>query len=71
MRDTHQATEDGLLDSSGAAVVRQPLAGAEAVLKLRALISNGDLEAYWRYHIEQERQRNHTSRYQQRYQLAA
>ena len=47
------------------------LSGAEAVLKLRALISNGDFEKYWAYHIKQERQRNHTARYQPEYQLAA
>jgi len=56
------------LDITGA---RWSLAGAEAVLKLRALISNGDLDTYWRYHVNQERQRNHTTRYQQQYQLTA
>jgi hypothetical protein len=56
------------LDITGA---RWSLAGAEAVLKLRALITNGDLDAYWRYHLDQEHQRNHTARYQQQYQLAA
>ena len=39
-------------------------AGAEAVIKLRALISNGDLDAYWRYHLEQEHKRSRTARYQ-------
>ena len=56
------------LDITGA---RWSLAGAEAVLKLRALISNGDLDAYWRYHLQQEHQRSHIARYQQQYQLTA
>ena len=44
---------------------RSPLgtAGAEAVLKLRALRSNGDFDDYWRYHLAQERRRVHQSRY--------
>lgn len=32
---------------------------AEAVLKLRALHANGDFDAYWNYHLQQERLRNH------------
>ncbi|MEU1599215.1 hypothetical protein ABZ468_42050 [Streptomyces sp. NPDC005708] len=31
--------------------------GAEAVLRLRAFLSNGDLDAYWRFHAACERQR--------------
>jgi hypothetical protein len=37
--------------------------GAEAVLKLRAVRTNGDFDAYWLYHLEHERARVHTSRY--------
>ena len=48
------------LDITGA---RWGLAGAEAVLRLRALISNGDFEAYWSWHLDQEHQRIHRSRY--------
>jgi hypothetical protein len=48
------------MDITGA---RWGLPGAEAVLKLRALRSNGDFDAYWRYHLEQERRRVHESRY--------
>jgi hypothetical protein len=44
------------LDITGA---RWGLPGAEAVLKLRALTSNGDLDAYWTWHLEQEHQRVH------------
>ena len=48
------------LDLTGA---RWGLHGAEAILKLRALRSNGDFDAYWRYHLAQERRRVHQSRY--------
>ena len=48
------------MDITGA---RWGLGGAEAVLKLRALISNGDFDAYWKFHLAQERKRVHQSRY--------
>jgi hypothetical protein len=48
------------MDRTGA---RWGLAGAEAILKLRALCANGDFEDYWRYHLAQERARVHLSRY--------
>jgi hypothetical protein len=50
---------------------RWSLPGAEAVLLLRAMITNGDFPAYWKFHLHQEHQRTHTSRYQQQYDLAA
>jgi len=50
---------------------RWSLPGAEAILLLRAVITNGDFNAYWRYHLQQEHQRTHTSRYQHQYDLAA
>jgi len=49
------------LDITGA---RWGLQGAEAVLKLRALRSNGDFDAYWHYHLAREHQRVHQARYQ-------
>jgi hypothetical protein len=39
------------------------LAGAEAILKLRALRQSGDFDAYWPYHEEQEFKRNHEAKY--------
>lgn len=48
------------MDLTGA---RWGLDGAEAILELRAIHSNGDFEEYWRYHLAQEHQRNHRSRY--------
>lgn len=42
---------------------RWSLAGAEAILKLRALRSNGDWDNYWTWHLAQERRRVHESRY--------
>lgn len=48
------------LDITGA---RWGLMGAEAVIKLRALRSSSDFEEYWAFHEEQERRRNHASKY--------
>jgi hypothetical protein len=50
---------------------RWGLDGAEAVLKLRALHGTGDLGDYLDYHFQQEKHRNHDSRYQQAQELAA
>jgi hypothetical protein len=44
---------------------RWSLDGAEAVLKLRAIVGCGDFDDYSEYHIRQEKLRNHDSRYQQ------
>lgn len=48
------------MDLTGA---RWGLDGAEAILTLRALPSNGDFDEYWRYHLDREQQRAHQSRY--------
>jgi hypothetical protein len=48
------------MDITGA---RWGLAGAEAILTLRALISNGDFDSYWTFHLVQEHRRVHASRY--------
>jgi hypothetical protein len=48
------------MDITGA---RWGLEGAEAILKLRALITNGDFDQYWQYHLAHERHRNHDLRY--------
>lgn len=42
---------------------RWGLPGAEAILKLRALRSNGDFENYWTWHLAREQRRVHESRY--------
>jgi len=42
---------------------RWGLEGGEAVLKLRALAINGDLDAYWEFHETQEYQRNHQAKF--------
>ena len=39
------------------------LSGAEAVLRLRALRSSNDFDAYWQFHEKQEHERNHASHY--------
>ena len=48
------------MDITGA---RWGLHGAEAILKLRAIHSNGDFDEYWAHHLAQERHRVHDSRY--------
>jgi hypothetical protein len=48
------------MDRTGA---RWGLSGAEAILKLRALHSNGDFDANWAYHLAQEQQRVHANHY--------
>jgi hypothetical protein len=36
---------------------------AEAILQLRALHANGDFDAYWDYHLQQEHERNYPATY--------
>jgi hypothetical protein len=48
------------MDITGA---RWGLAGAEAILKLRALKANSDFNAYRQYHLAQERHHAHHARY--------
>ncbi len=48
------------MDITGA---RWSVDGAEAVLKLRAVRSNDDFDDYWKFHLAQELQRTHHSRY--------
>jgi EAL domain-containing protein (putative c-di-GMP-specific phosphodiesterase class I) len=50
---------------------RWGLDGAEAVLTLRAVISNGDFTEYWRYHLAREHQRLYPGTAQGRYALGA
>ena len=44
------------MDITGA---RWGLESAEAVLRLRSLTSSGDFDEYWRFHLQQECERNH------------
>jgi hypothetical protein len=48
------------MDRTGA---RWGLDGAEAVLRLRALVINGDFDAYWQFHLSREQERVHLARY--------
>ena len=48
------------MDLTGA---RWGLSSAEAVLKLRALSSNGDFDEYWTFHLAQEKKRVHKAHY--------
>ena len=56
------------LSISGA---RWGLDRAEAVLTLRAVISNGDISEYWRYHLAREHQRLYPGTKQGKYALGA
>jgi hypothetical protein len=51
-------------DRMGITGARWSLPGAQAMLWLRAINASGGTSAYWDWHITQERQRNHLSRYQ-------
>ncbi len=56
------------MDITGA---RWGLEGAEAILKLRALITTGDFDTYWRFHLRSEHERIHHARYRETHVLAA
>jgi len=56
------------MDITGA---RWGLEGAEAILKLRALIASGDIDAYWHFHLRREHERIHHARYRDGLILAA
>ena len=45
--------------------------GAEAVLRLRAVIDNGDFEEYWAFHLRCEHDRVHQARNHDTYDLVA
>jgi len=48
------------MDRTGA---RWRLLSAEAVLRVRSLLSSGDFDEYWQFHEEAEAHRNHLSKY--------
>jgi hypothetical protein len=50
---------------------RRGLDRAEAAPTLRAVISNGDVKAYWAFHIRREHDRVHQARCQAGYDLIA
>ena len=50
-------------DRMGRTGARWSLDGAEAILRLRAVITNGDFDQYWEFHLAQEYRRNHLARY--------
>jgi hypothetical protein len=50
---------------------RWGLDGAEAIFTLRAVISNGDFEEYWRFHLKREHQRLYPGTGQGQYALGA
>jgi hypothetical protein len=50
-------------DRMGRTGARWSLSGAEAILRLRALRTSGDFDAYWQYHLAADHYRTHASRY--------
>ena len=56
------------MDITGA---RWGLEGAEAILRLRAVIATGDFDAYWRFHLRREHERIHNAKYRDDLILAA
>ncbi len=50
-------------DRLGITGARWGLKTAEAVLKIRSIRSSGDFDDYWDFHKNQEKQRNHSSKY--------
>lgn len=50
-------------DRMGRTGARWSLAGAEAILCLRALRTSGDFDDYWLFHLAKENERTHQSRY--------
>lgn len=60
-----------IADRFDLAGARWGLAGAEAVLKLRALVANGHLEEYWAFHLARQHERVHQTGYQDGYALTA
>lgn len=50
-------------DRMGRTGARWSAAGAEAILRLRALRASGDFDDYWAFHLAKEHERTHQSRY--------
>ena len=67
---THSSRQ-GLLKSLDIGGARWGLDGAEAVLTLRAAISIGDFDEYWRFHLAREHQRLYPGADQGKYTLGA
>ena len=56
-------SRQGLLKRSGITGARWSPDGAEVVLKIRAVVVNGDLDGYMRYYKERHRAEHHLARY--------
>ena len=50
-------------DRLGITGSRWGVEGAEAILRLRAVIDNGDFEAYWAFHVRREHERVHQDKH--------
>jgi hypothetical protein len=58
-------------DRFGITGSRLGVEGAEALLRLRAVIGNGDFDTYWAFHVRREHARVHQGRHQGEYDLLA
>lgn len=56
------------MDITGA---RWGVEGAEAILRLRSITKSNDFENYWNFHLKQEFEKNHVSKYQNIDQICA
>jgi hypothetical protein len=55
---THSSRQ-GLLKRFDITGARWGVTTAEAILQLRALTANGDLDAYWNWHLDREHERTY------------
>jgi hypothetical protein len=58
-------------DRMGITGARWSTSGAQAILWLRVIHANRDQDTYWQHHLRQEHHRNHLSRYNDNFALAA
>ena len=59
---THSSRQ-GLLKRFDITGARWGVHTAEAILQIRALLANGDWDAYWAWHLHREHERNHPRPY--------
>jgi hypothetical protein len=61
-RASSHRSRPALLKRFGITGARWSLAGAQAMLWMRAIAASSDLPAYWNWHIAREHHRNHLSK---------
>jgi len=75
MADRHGVVEGAcrhlISDRFGITGSQWGVEGAEAILRVRAVIDNRDFETYWAFHVRHEHDRVHQARRQDEYDLLA